>query len=306
ATPAAFRQLHVKLPTEHPMVWLGPPIPGARNKNNPGISTESQTWLAHHPGGFLMMRNMQPEMPLGFGMLLESLDTGQIIFHKRIRRNTPLFKPPSSSVPKPFRWHERYGKGGLPPEIRVSTLTDDPRVDLVLPKEPYFPRLYAAAWPTAAQPPLNPNSGSSSDSGSEDTAQTQPGPTQPAKEVHSLYYKYYNGSSLANLVEMYSDRTGGPVPESFIWHVVEQLTRALLFLYAGLTRDDLDPFTEPADETPEHYDLILNRMVQRAPWIHQDISDVNILLNFPLNADGLLEPMGRFFPDVILSGLQNA
>ncbi|KAK4141542.1 uncharacterized protein C8A04DRAFT_14009, partial [Dichotomopilus funicola] len=293
ATPAAFRQLHVKLPTEDPT-------------NNRSIFSESQRWLADHPSGFLMMRNMQPEVPLGFGMLLESLDTGKIIFHKRIRRRTPLFKPPYPSIPEPFTWHERYGKGELPPEIRVSTLTDDPRVDLVLPKEPYFPRLYAAAWPTAAQPPPDPNSRSSSDSGSEDTAQTPPASTQPAEEVHSLYYKYYNGSSLANLVEMYSDRTGGPIPESFIWHVVEQLTRALLFLYAGLTRADLDSFTEPADETPEHYDLILNRMLQRAPWIHQDISDVNILLDSPLNADGLLEPMGRFFPDVILSGLQNA
>ncbi|KAK3291056.1 uncharacterized protein B0H64DRAFT_436421 [Chaetomium fimeti] len=165
-----------------------------------------------------------------------------------------------------------------PPELRFSTLYD-PHVEAQLPDEPYFPKLHAYGLPQGRKEPYN---------------------KIRLSDVYSLYFQHYNGGTLSNLMEMYSDRRiGGPVPESFIWHVTEQLSRAILYLHCGYTREDLLELYYP-DNTKGK-----GKGTRNLNWrsiIHRAITADNVLLNFPDGDD----PVDRCFPDIILEGFDKA
>ncbi|KAK3319628.1 hypothetical protein B0T19DRAFT_467249 [Cercophora scortea] len=150
----------------------------------------------------------------------------------------------------------------IPPELRFTRLQDK-QTQVLLPDEPYFPELHAF--------------------------QTMPG------ESRLMFYKVYNGGSLWNLIKRFAEWKG-TVPEPLIWHVMEQLTRAIIFLAAGLTREDL----QKGNRRPHSkYKKI----------VHRDILASNILLDFPQQkttdyGSGDAD-LGDLFPRVILANWQN-
>ncbi|KAK4040444.1 hypothetical protein C8A01DRAFT_15707, partial [Parachaetomium inaequale] len=257
-TPAVFRQLHIKLPTPKPC----DPAPHWEG-NRP-----SDDWLEKHPKGFLLMHNLNPKHPMGKCMLVESIDTAELFVNKRFRRLAPFFRDEDEDFSDPI-WEYGYSTPS-PPELRFSTLKD-PRVEAQLPDEPYFTKLHACGWPMGKKGHYN---------------------EQPPSDAHSLYFQHYNGGTLRNLMEMYGDcQTGAPVPESFIWHVVEQLSRAVLYLHYGFTRAQLE--TEGTTLRPS------------AEWrciVHRGITPQNVLLHFPEDGDR----MSSCFPQVILEGFDMA
>jgi hypothetical protein len=183
----------------------------------------NDAWLDAHPNGFLVMHNLRNSQPLGKAILVESRDTGELLVNKRLRRSAPIFDENDLNPKKePIAFQIAYYTLA-PAEVCFSTL-DDPQVEVRLPDEPYFPKLYGYCFPNGKSPGrnglYNENLGN---------------------DVFSLYFKRYNGGTLDNLMEMYGDPDiGAPIPESFIWHVIEQMSRAVLFLQMGLTREDLD------------------------------------------------------------------
>ncbi|KAK3690416.1 hypothetical protein B0T22DRAFT_378655, partial [Podospora appendiculata] len=150
----------------------------------------------------------------------------------------------------------------IPPELRFTRLQDR-QTQVLLPDEPCFPELHAF--------------------------QTIPG------ECRVMFYKAYCGGSLWNLIKRYAECEGS-VPEPFIWHVMEQLTRAIIFLAAGLTREDL----QKGNRRPgKGYKKI----------VHRDILASNTLLDFPLLKEGdpsTDDDLGDVFPRVVLTNWQNA
>ncbi len=276
-TPANFRQLHVKLPTETvrepaPEGWNGP------------AAKPSDVWLDAHASGFLLLHNRNPDYPMGRAMTLESVDTGELIASKRLPREAPKFDRKDRLFGFPKRKIDYHSPS--PPELRFSTL-DDPRVEVRLPDEPYFPKLYAYGYPLGLAP----------------------GETEEAakSDVFSLYFKHYNGGSLDNFMEMYSDKdVGAPTPEPFIWHVIEQVSRAVLFLHKGYTREYLDACLVARQDEREGRTAVWPKVPDNAakwtPIVHRLITAQHVLLHFPQDGD----PLSRCFPQVVLLGFDQA
>lgn len=268
-TPATFRQLHVKFPTEH----FREPSP---NKT----PSASAAWLDAHKSGFLLMHSLVTHAPIGKSVLLESLDTGELIVNKRLKRRAPRFERNDFFFTTPA-FGDAF-RTQVPGELRFSTL-DDPRVDVRLPEEPYFPKLYGYGLPQGEEP-----------SGGDD-------------DVFSLYFKRYNGGSLENLMEMYSDgEIGAPVPEPFVWHVIEQLSRAVLFLHKGYSRAFVNACLVARRQDEKRWKGVwpaLPREVKN--WtaiVHRTIREGNVLLHFPEDGD----PLSKCFPQVVLEGFDQA
>ncbi|KAK4234169.1 hypothetical protein C8A03DRAFT_18876, partial [Achaetomium macrosporum] len=261
-TPAEFRQLHVRIPAITfldlpPEDWTGP---------NP---RPSDVWLDAHGKGFLLMHNLHTREPPGRCILLQSLGTGELVVNKRLKRCAPIWddddyrKNPSRWV---YAWHEP-----VPSELRFSRL-DDPCVAVRLPDEPYFPELYAYGIPCGYKEGEMP-------------------------DVWSLFFKWYNGGSLRNLMEMYADpKIGAPVPEPFIWHVMEQLSRAVIYLHTGLTRKEL--------RTKRGNWMSKVEKGEWTPLVHRGIREQNILLHF--SEDGGGDSLDRCFPRIVLEGFKRA
>jgi hypothetical protein len=285
-TPAEFRQLHVKLP---PITFRDPPPPppleedGTTAPPNPSPS-RSNAWLDAHGKGFLLMHNLHTVQPPGRCILVKSLDTGELVVNKRLKRYAPVWNhkhDPHYYYTKPpekweYAWHERL----VPGELRFSRLDDSQgRVAVRLPNEPYFPELYAYGFPY----------------GYKEGRETTP-------DVWSLYFKRYNGGSLSNLMEMYADpQIGGPVPEPFVWHVMEQLARAVVYLHTGLTRRELASKGKKKEK-----DCWWMAKVAEGKWtplVHRDIREENILLHFPEKGGNA---RNRCFPRIVLEGFSRA
>ncbi|AEO67602.1 uncharacterized protein THITE_2050376, partial [Thermothielavioides terrestris NRRL 8126] len=266
ATPAKFRQLHVKLPTETPPAQLPPHWPRPSDSTTP-----SNAWLAAHPRGFLLLHNMHESQPMGKCMLLESLDTGELVVNKRLYRYSRRYPRASGEA----AWQTEYATRA-PGEVRFARL-DDPLVEARLPDEPYFPELLAYGFPAWPRTFAANAHGSQAD-------------------LFSLYFRRCNGGSLSNLMEMYADAAvGAPVPEPFVWHVIEQLTRAVVFLHTGLTRAELDAGARRAKDG-------------WVPIVHRTIKADNVLLHFDSldGGDGGGDPLDRCFPRVVLEGFDQA
>ncbi|KAL2015717.1 hypothetical protein VTK56DRAFT_4913 [Thermocarpiscus australiensis] len=264
-TLATFRQLHVKLPTETfreqlPPEWRGKPRP-------------SDIWKDNHPGGFLLMHNLHPWYPIGKCILIKSIDTGELIVNKRLKRYAPQIERrwDQTSVYTIYtKEHYIAYHTPSPPELRFARLTD-PWVDVRLPDEPYFPELYAFGF-----------------RGGEEDFDAYGRP-----DIFSLYFKRFNGRSLCNLMEMYADpEIGAPIPEPFVWHVIEQLSRAIIFLHTGLTREELD-----AGER-EHKN-------GWAPVVHRDIDARKVFLHFPEDGEEQ-DPFDCCFPRIVLGGFDQS
>jgi hypothetical protein len=157
-----------------------------------------QKWDAHSDG-FILMHNLRNSQPLGKVILVESRKTGELLVNKRLPRSAPIF---DEKDPDP-EWEQIAFQTAYytlaPAEVCFSTL-DDPQVEVRLPDEPYFPKLYAYGLPNGKPPGrgglYNENL---------------------ATDVYSLYFKRYNGGTLDNLMGMYGDGDiGAPIPESFI------------------------------------------------------------------------------------------
>ena len=259
-TLAQFRQLHVKLPTE----TFREPAPSDWEHGN---TKPSDVWLSQHPSGFLLLHNLHPICPPGKCMLLRSLDTGEYVVNKRLKRWAPCWEQGG-----PFRAHVPHKvafKTAAPGELRFARLAD-PRVEVRLPDEPYFPELYAYGIP-----------------GGEQGFDRHGRP-----EIFSLYFKRFNGGTLSNLMEIYSDPViGGDIPETFVWHVIEQLSRAVIYLQTGLTREDLDAGEREAKPG-------------WVPLAHRNITETNVLLHF--SEDDAHDPFDCCFPRVVLEGFDQA
>jgi hypothetical protein len=279
-TPAIFRQLHVKLPTETfreelPKEW--------REKHPNQEKTNSDQWLDVHSKGLMLIHNLLLNYPIGRAILIESLDTGTLIVNKRFARIRPVFDPDDHEFEQPD-----YRDGFTtrnPNELRISTL-DDPRVEGKLPSAPYFATLYAYGLPQGIEYPDR----------------------QGRHDIFSLYFRHYNGGTLRNLMEMYGDsEIGAPIPEPFIWHVMDQLGRAVLSLRKGCSNNFIeqnlgvdqllklrleDGKSHPWDQWDKNW----------RPIVHGAITERNVLLHF--REDG--EPLTRCFPQVVLEGFDKA
>ncbi|KAK6850128.1 hypothetical protein PG995_013961 [Apiospora arundinis] len=106
------------------------------------------------------------------------------------------------------------------------------------------------------------------------------------KTVYSLYHEFYNGGSLAKLIERYS-KNSMRVPEHFIWRVAEQIGEALAWLYFGRPRGSPD-----ATKDRENW--------RRA--YHLDMYAHNIWLNYPPPATGRKTKGERAnaFPNIVI------
>ncbi|KAL2126934.1 hypothetical protein VTI74DRAFT_11593 [Chaetomium olivicolor] len=266
--PAHFCQLHAKLPAET-----------YRETQDGNPKSQSDTWLDDHAGGFLFMHALNEldkdlENPIGKSLLVKSLDMGELFVNKRRRR---VLRGWMAAPEKIWRTGNdnvkvRTFSSKVPGELRFSRLVDD-RVGQQLPNEPYFPELYAYGFPRGAK--------SLDEHGDRDT--------------FSLYFRHYNGGTLDNLM-MYADPgIGGHVPEPFIWHVIKQLSRAVIYLHTGYARKDLEDGTATnqwASPTAAGW----------TPIIHRSILGKNVLLHFEDHDD----PLQRCFPQIVLEGFDQA
>lgn len=280
-TPASFRQLHVKLPREIPREHDGIKMDRPSWVRN---VTDSDGWLYTHFKGFLLLHNLHMTKPMGKCMLLESINTGEVVVNKRLYRYAPWLPPPRDSESPTAsnrlnrlltRWLIDFATR-VPGELRFARL-DDALVEFRLPDEPYFPELLAYGFP--------------------DWKKTFSHTQKDQADLFSLYFRHYNGGSLSNLLDMYADPViGAPVPEPFVWHVIEQLSRAVIYLHTGLTREEL-----AAGEKRDKHSLTWK------PVVHRTICADNILLHFPEEAiDGGGDPLDKCFPRIVLEGFDQA
>ncbi|KAK0610712.1 hypothetical protein B0T17DRAFT_122153 [Bombardia bombarda] len=177
-----------------------------------------------------------------------------------------------------------FFKGPCPPEIRFARL-DDHRTkkhcnDSRLPDEPYFQQIYAYGFPDPAENIEKDGSISSV----------------------SMYAERLNGGTLDDLLALYVNlKEGGTIPETFLWHVMEQLGRAIIFLQTGLTRQDLEPFlsgqTDIKPPRKHNWDVI----------VHRDIHQDTVRLHYA-NPDAV-DPEATWddiFPRVVLTSFGKA
>ncbi|KAI0852647.1 hypothetical protein F5Y00DRAFT_258497 [Daldinia vernicosa] len=75
--------------------------------------------------------------------------------------------------------------------------------------------------------------------------------------VYSLYFRFYNGGTLENLINRYFERRI-PIPEHFVWHVAERLALAIRFFHFGAP-----PGSNREQENWEfiaHRDMVINNI----------------------------------------------
>lgn len=87
--------------------------------------------------------------------------------------------------------------------------------------------------------------------------------TSPKSYRAALFYKFYNGGTIYNLVASHWHRRL-PIPEDLIWHVIARLTRAYSFLHTGR------PTYQPRAADP-NWD----------PIVHSDGHTANVFLHYP-------------------------
>ncbi|KAK4119751.1 hypothetical protein N657DRAFT_637097 [Parathielavia appendiculata] len=120
---------------------------------------------------------------------------------------------------------------------------------------------------------------------------------------------HYNGGTLSNLMGMYADGDiGAVIPESLIWHVMDQQGRAVLSMRKGCSNDFIEKdlgvdkllkLSRGEDEQPHPFDKL---DWDWKPFAHRAITEDNILLHF--REDG--GPLTRCFPEIVLEGFNNA
>lgn len=241
--------------------------------------------------GFLLIKQLYPLNRL---LLVQDLHTGELLINKRVRKylkrdHLATLYPERSDISE--RLTDRIQMYGhpIPGDIRFARFAGgdqrDPRVEVHLPDKPFFQKLYAYGFPHGRY--LDGN-------GILDYRMFE-GPDEH-EEAHeeilnaSLYYEYLNGGSLEHAIMRSSRPTAYFVDEVFIWHLIEQLGRALLFLHFGIT--------EPEEQEPAGWQPICHR------WLTMD----NIMLHWPDPDDDPREEELRDdrLPRVVLTNFDNA
>ncbi|KAI0117144.1 hypothetical protein F4814DRAFT_459363 [Daldinia grandis] len=108
--------------------------------------------------------------------------------------------------------------------------------------------------------------------------------------VYSLYFRFYNGGSLDQLLEKYFERLI-PVPEHFIWLVAERLLQALRFFQFGLPPG--------SNYDSEDWEFIS----------HRDLFPANIFIHYHSRRPGRLPIAGRetnAFPQIVIGDFGEA
>lgn len=183
----------------------------------------------------------------------------------------PLSQPISQIVIKHYNTspRHRFSHSGLHiPELEISTLPD-PLVRRLLPTDLHV-------FPTLLSFQLY------------DT-------TLPKCYRAALFYKFYNGGTIHNLVASHWHRRL-PIPEDLIWHVIARLTRAYSFLHTGR------PTYQPHAADP-NWD----------PIVHSDGHTSNVFLHYPSSQElhddrsGVLDEVCRDgLPQVVLGDFGHA
>jgi hypothetical protein len=113
----------------------------------------------------------------------------------------------------------------------------------------------------------------------------------------TLFYKYYNGGSLAQLCSKYY-KTKEPVPEGFIWHFIAQIGRALSWLHTGHIPSREENLKQKADI------YVPGKAVNKArpaeawePICHHDAHMENIWLHYPSDEERQNAPQLMGFTD---------
>ncbi|KAI1868709.1 uncharacterized protein JN550_006284 [Neoarthrinium moseri] len=104
-------------------------------------------------------------------------------------------------------------------------------------------------------------------------------------DTYSLYFEYLNGGSLEDVLRNFHQANYTPIPESFIWHVTEQLATAFAFLHFGI-----EPGT---NDKPNNWTRVY----------HRDFSENNVFIHYPSPRPGSLPRSGfepHAFPRVAL------
>ncbi|GAB1315252.1 hypothetical protein MFIFM68171_05462 [Madurella fahalii] len=114
----------------------------------------------------------------------------------------------------------------------------------------------------------------------------------------TLFYKYYNGGTLLNLIERHK-KAGRRVPEGFIWHVIAQVGRALSHLHTGTWPSPVYNVMHK-DEIGVKPDKKVNKSETLSGWkpiVHMDGHADNIWLHYPSDEEKAKDPPLEGFTD---------
>lgn len=116
----------------------------------------------------------------------------------------------------------------------------------------------------------------------------------------TLFYKYYNGGTLAGLINKYKD-AGRRIPEGFIWHFIAQIGRALAHLHTGEWPSAVYNVMHQ-DEIGVRPDAKVNRSETVPGWraiCHMDGHADNIWLHYPSDEEKAQDPSLDGFSDAL-------
>ncbi|CAN8096650.1 unnamed protein product [Discula destructiva] len=153
-------------------------------------------------------------------------------------------------------------------EVRICTLANDPNVERTLPIGAQFVE-------TLAYQRLE----------REAYANLQ----ASQRNLTAVYLRFYNGGALNELAERYR-LADEAVPETFIWHAMEQICRGLRYLHLGISSGS----RRSTAQAPRNWDPIYLR----------DMNESNIWLHFPGPSDRVINDnsntFDNSFPQIIL------
>ncbi|KAK3347427.1 hypothetical protein B0H65DRAFT_441063 [Neurospora tetraspora] len=260
---------------------------------------QSNRWLQARRGrgdtkGFLLIKQLAPLNRL---LLVQDLHTEELLINKRVRKYlksshlATLYRDRKKTLAQRLPWRLQMYAHPIPGDIRFARLGDrrDPRVELHLPDEPYFQKLYAYGFPHDLM-----------DGNLDHGMVERDGEVREEVYNASLYYEYLNGGSLEHAIMRINRGGHGSqyVEEPFIWHLIEQLARALLYLHWGVEREGNERIkVEDGKRIPRNWQAVCHR------WLTMD----NIMLHWPEEGEeGYEESVDGRLPRVVLTNFDNA
>ncbi|KAK3485251.1 uncharacterized protein B0T23DRAFT_44124 [Neurospora hispaniola] len=243
--------------------------------------------------GFLLIQQLAPLNRL---LLVHDLYTEELVINKRVRKylkrsDLATLYPERKDIRQRLPRRLQMYAHPIPGDIRFARISGDhrdPRVEVRLPDEPYFQKLYAYGFPHDQM------------YGHLDHGMVEKD-GRATEEVYnaSLYYEYLNGGSLEHAIMRINWGEGERarcVEEPFIWHLIEQLSRALLYLHWGVERQGNER-NEDGERIPRNWQPVCHR------WLTMD----NIMLHWPeYGEEGYEESMDGRLPRVVLTNFDNA
>lgn len=116
----------------------------------------------------------------------------------------------------------------------------------------------------------------------------------------TLFYKYYNGGTLWNLMEKYKEEQR-TIPEGFVWHYVAEHGRALAWLHTGNvpSREYNVKHTADVGQGQRH---AVNKLTPVRGWeaiCHMDAHADNTWLHYPTDEEKAANPALKRFSDAL-------